>query len=219
MSLRNLFTNKKLQKHGKEIFNKLVKCMQSSSALLKELANFWADGNKELCEKTIQEIIQTERQADDLKEELVESVLLKGAFLPYTTEERYMLVEMIDEIIDSAEDAARLIGVYDVAASSIPNLIKSLAEKVWICTDRLQDSIKFLYEDFAAAIKFGEEVEEVREDARDIYYEILGKVLSKKDRDPLQAIYLKDVAASVLEVAIRAETTADFVQKLAVMHR
>ena len=99
MSLSSLFSRKKLQKRGKEIFDKLVKQMQINSAMLKDLVTAWADGNQSDVEKLTKQIIEGERLSDTLKEELVETVLAKGAFLPYTTEDRYTLINSIDDIV------------------------------------------------------------------------------------------------------------------------
>ncbi|MFX0115381.1 MAG: DUF47 domain-containing protein [Candidatus Hodarchaeota archaeon] len=219
MSLRSLFTNKKLQQRGKEIFDKLVKQMQINSAKLKDLVEAWAKGNSDQVAKLTQQIIQGERDSDNFKDELVETVLSKGAFLPYTTEDRFNLILMIDDIVGETEDAARVIGVQEVPPDQIPQIFVSMAEKVWNCTDKLQDSIKYLYDDFKKARKLGEEVEEVREEVRDLYYKALEEILGKPGQNALVAIYLKDVAYEILKVAVIAEQTADFVQRLAVRHR
>jgi len=219
MSLSSLFSRKKLQKRGKEIFDKLVKQMQTNSAMLKDLVVAWADGNTNETEKLTKQIIEGERLSDTYKEELVETVLAKGAFLPYTTEDRFTLISYIDDIVDTTEDAARLIGVQVVPAEDIPRILTSLAEKVWLCTDKLQDSLKFLYEDFKKATAFGRDVEGIREEARDLYYKGLEKILGKPGQNPLLAIYLRSVALAILKVAIRAEETADFVKRLAVRLR
>ncbi|MHA2233413.1 MAG: DUF47 domain-containing protein [Candidatus Hodarchaeales archaeon] len=219
MSLRSLFTNKKLQKRGREIFDKLVKQMQVNSAMLKDLIAAWAQGDQAQVDKLTKQIIEGERESDIFKDELIESVLAKRAFLPYTTEDRYTLINMIDNIVGATEDAARLIIVQIIPSKEIPSTLPSMAEKTWICTDKLQDSIKYLYKDFRKAAKLGQEVEDIREEARDLYYESLEAILGEAGRSPLVAIYLQNVAVAILEVALRAEVTADFVQKLAVVHR
>lgn len=219
MSFWSRFTNKKLQQRGKEIFDKLVKQMQVNSAMLKDLIAVWSQGDQAQVDKLTQQIIAGEREADEYKDELIESILAKRAFLPYTTEDRYTLINMIDHIIGATEDAARLIIVQIIPSKEIPSTLSSMAEKTWVCTDKLQDSIKYLYEDFRKAAKLGQEVEDIREEVRDLYYESLEAILGEAGRSPLVAIYLQNVAVAILDIALRAEITADFVQKLAVVHR
>ncbi|MFW9914915.1 MAG: DUF47 domain-containing protein [Candidatus Thorarchaeota archaeon] len=219
MSLRSLFTNKKLQQRGKEIFDTLVKQMQINSAMLKDLVAAWAKGNQSEVERLTQLIIEGERESDNFKDELVETVLSKGAFLPYTTEDRFNLILMIDDIVGATEDAARLIMVQVVPAEEVPPILPAMAEKIWNCTDKLQDAVKYLYENFQKANQFGQEVEDTREEARDLYYQALEKILGKPGQNALIAIYLKDIADAILKVALRAEEAADLVQRLAVKHR
>ncbi|MBE0526085.1 MAG: DUF47 family protein, partial [Candidatus Thorarchaeota archaeon] len=170
--------DKKLQKEAVECLRILSKSLQSASAKMRVTAKVWVEGEHEKLDELEKEVIELERKADRAKENLVERILPKHAFLPQQTQERHDLTLHLDTIIDATEDAVRMMVIGK--GMKPPEEILDIAEKCWICTDLLQDSVKYLFEDFQKSVEITRKIDGVREEARDIQYKLLKKLF----RDP-----------------------------------
>lgn len=207
---------KDLQEKADEIILDLSKGFQSASAKLCVASRSWGYGDIDTLLEIREEIIAIERDCDKMRDRLVENIFSKRAYLPQQTQERHTLTNLMDNIVDAAEEAIRIMAICkDIKPRSE---IRDIAEKCWKSTDILQDAIKYLFEDFDRSVKYSHKVSEVREEARDIQFEFLGRLLSDTERNPTELQYLRLVARTVLEVAINAEKCADFIRALAVKY-
>ncbi len=210
--------DKKLQEQAAECLRVLSKSLQSASAKMKVTAKLWVEGEHEKLDELEEEVIELERKADRAKENLIENILAKHAFLPQQTQERHNLALHMDSVIDAAEDAVRMMVIGK--GMKPPEEILEIAEKCWICTDLLQDSVKYLFKDFDKSSEITRKVDLVREEARDIQYKLLKKLFRDPDCDykPIEVHFYKSVSERVLEVAIKAESAADFIRELAIKY-
>ncbi len=208
--------DKKLQKQADEMLLKLSKALQSASAKLHQSAIAWAKGDHDTLEEIAEEIIELERESDKLKDDLITQIFSKHAYLPQQTEERYSLVNHLDSIIDAAEEAVRLMEIGKHKRP--PKAIAKMAKKCWECTDLLQDVVKFLFTDFEAAIEMAKKVEKVREEARDLKFELHKRLFNDPECSPVDVAYFHSISRRIIEVAIQAEITADFIRVLAVRY-
>lgn len=210
--------DKKLQKQAEECLRVLSKSLQSASAKMREIAKLWVDGEHEKLDELEREVIELERKADRAKENLVEGILPKHAFLPQQTQERHTLALHLDAIIDATEDAVRMIVIGK--GMNPPEEIFDIAEKCWICTDLLQDSVKYLFDDFLKSVEITRKIDVVREEARDIQYKLLKKLFrdSESVYKPIEVHFYKSVSERVLGVAISAESAADYIRELAIKY-
>lgn len=207
---------KDLQEKADEIILDLSKALQSASAKLCVASRSWGYGDIETLLEIRHEIIVIERESDQMRDRLIENIFSKRAYLPQQTQERHTLTNLMDNIVDAAEEAIRIMAICkDIEP---PSEIRDIAEKCWKTTDILQDAIKYLFEDFEKSVKYSHEVSKVREKARDIKFEFLGHLLSDTERNPTELQYLRIVARAILEVAITAEKCADFIRALAVKY-
>jgi predicted phosphate transport protein (TIGR00153 family) len=207
---------KDLQKQADELLLQLSKSLQSASAKLHVAAELWEDRDYEKLQELKKEIIDLERSSDRVKQKLEENIFSKGAYMPQQTQERYSLVHHMDSIIDAAEEAVRIM---DLSRPSKPlEEITEIAEKCWICTDLLQDAIKFLFTDFEKSVEYCAKVDLVREEARDIKFELLYKLFNKYDYNANEIILFRLVSERVLQVAVKAEITADYIRALAIRY-
>ena len=209
--------DKELQKQSDELLLKLGKKLQSASAKLHVSADDWGEGKKEHLKDLQKEIISLEREADDIKDELFAKIFSKRAYLPQQTQDRHQLVIHMDTVIDAAEEAVRMMLVgrkYD----NPPCEIHEIAEKCWICTDLLQDAIKYLFTDFEKSVEYTLKIDKVREEARDIQFDLLEKLFNEPKFTPKEVILFRAISERILKVAITAEETGDFIRTLAVRH-
>ncbi|MFX1484992.1 MAG: DUF47 domain-containing protein [Promethearchaeota archaeon] len=208
--------DKKLQKEAEECILKLSKALQSASAKMRVAAECWVEGKNETLDELEKEIIELEREADRIKERLVEKILIERAFLPQQAQERHLLSSHMDEIIDAAEDAVRMIAVGK--GLNPPEEIEDIAKKCWICTDLLQDAVKYLFKDFKKSVEITRELDLVREEARDIQFDLLKKLFRGSEYKAPDVYFFKSVSERVLDVAIRAEHTGDYIRELAIKY-
>jgi predicted phosphate transport protein (TIGR00153 family) len=208
--------DKKLQKQADELLLRLGKALQSASAKLHVCADDWDEGKMKNLDDLQEEIITLEREADVVKDELFEKIFSKRAYLPQQTQERHELVIRMDSIIDAAENAVRMMLVG--RNYKPPEEIHEIAKKCWICTDHLQDAIKYLFTDFEKAMERTHKIDKVREEARDLQFALLEKLFNKEKYTPKEVSLFRAISERILLVAIRAEETGDFIRTLAVKY-
>ena len=208
--------DKKLQERADELLVMLSKSLQSASAKLHVASEEWVDGSFDVVYDIRNKIIEIEREADHIKEDLVENILSKHAYLPQHTQERHILISSMDEIIDACEDAVRVISLGQ--GMKPPKEIEKIAKKCWICTDLLQDAIKYLFDDFSKSVEKTRELDRVREEARDVQFELLRKLFREDEYKPNEIVMYKTISERILQVAIRAEMAGDFIRELAVKY-
>ena len=190
--------------------------MQSASAKLRIAIKEWAKGNEDSLKELSDEIIEIERNADKVKDDLFERIFSKKAYLPQQTQDRHQLVIRMDGIIDATEDAVRLI----VIARKIrpPEKMVDLAKRTWICTDLLQDAIKYLFDDFERAVDLSFKIDKVREEARDYQFDLVEELLYNKEYNAEENHLLHYISRMILQVALSAEDTGDFIRTLAIKY-
>ncbi|MHA1906598.1 MAG: DUF47 domain-containing protein [Candidatus Thorarchaeota archaeon] len=208
--------DKELQKKADELLLKLSKGFQSASAKLCVAAECWEEGKIDNLKELQEEIIELEREMDEVKEELVENVLTKSAFMPQAALERHTLVKALDKVIDATENPIRMM----VMGSELkpPPEIRKIGKKIWKCTDLLQDAVKFLYKDFKKAIEITRELDIMREETRDIQFELLGNLFDDDDFKPREIILFKSISERMVLVAQKAEDAGDYIRELAVKY-
>ncbi|MCK5151233.1 MAG: DUF47 family protein [Candidatus Thorarchaeota archaeon] len=208
--------DKDLQKKADELLLKLSKGFQSASAKLCVAAECWEEGKKDVLKELQEEIIELEREMDEVKEELVENVLTKSAFMPQAALERHTLVKALDKVIDATENPIRIM-VMGIDMKP-PSEIREIGKKVWQCTDLLQDAVKNLYKDFKKAIEITRKLDILREETRDIQFELLGKLYNDPKFKPTEIILFQSVSERMVHVAQRAEDAGDYIRELAVKY-
>ncbi|MFW9794373.1 MAG: DUF47 domain-containing protein [Candidatus Thorarchaeota archaeon] len=208
--------DKKLQERADELLLQISKGLQSSSAKLCVGAKEWIEGKIEVLEEIKDEIIELERNMDAKKEELIESVLTKHAYLPQHTQERHKLIRLMDSVIDTAEHAVRVMWIG--RKMKPPKDIEKLAKLVWKCTDLLQDAVKYLYSDFEKCVEYTRKVDKVREEARDLQFKIMEELYTESKYQPHEIHLFSEVSHWIVKVAVQAEDTGDFLRELAVKY-
>jgi predicted phosphate transport protein (TIGR00153 family) len=208
--------DKKLQKEAEECILALSKALQSASAKMRVAAECWVEGKDDTLDELEEEIIKLERDADKIKENLVENILSKHAFMPQQSQERHLLSSHMDSIIDAAEDAIRMISVGK--GMKPPEDIEDIAEKCWICTDLLQDAVKYLYKDFKKSVEQTRKLDLEREEARELYFGLLKKLFRDSKYKAPDVHFFKSASERILDVAIKAELAGDYIRELAIKY-
>ncbi|MFW9871355.1 MAG: DUF47 domain-containing protein [Candidatus Thorarchaeota archaeon] len=208
--------DKKLQERADELLLEISKGLQSASAKLCVGAKEWVEGNIKVLEEIKNEIIHLERTMDEKKEELIENVLAKHAYLPQHTQERHKLIRLMDSVIDTSEHAVRVMWIG--RKMKPPKDIEKLGKLCWKCTDFLQDAVKYLYSDFEKCVEYTREVDRLREEARDLQFKILEELYMESKYPDHEMHLFGEVSHWMVKVAVQAEDTGDFLRELAVKY-
>ncbi|TFH05311.1 MAG: DUF47 family protein, partial [Candidatus Thorarchaeota archaeon] len=184
--------DKELQKQSDELLLKLGKILQSASAKLHVSADDWNGGKIKNLKDLQKEIITLERDADRIKDELFEKIFSKRAYLPQQTQDRHRLVIHMDSVIDAAEDAVRVMHIG--RKYNPPKEIHEIAMKCWICTDLLQDAIKYLFLDFEKSVEYTYQIDKVREEARDLQFDLLERLFNEPEFTPKEVILFRAIS-------------------------
>ncbi|MHA2066764.1 MAG: DUF47 domain-containing protein [Candidatus Thorarchaeota archaeon] len=208
--------DKDLHKRADEILWKLSKALQSARAKLCVSTKVCTEGEYDKLEELKNEIITLERESDVLKDELVEEILTKHAYLPQQTQERHQLVKIMDAIIDACEDAVRVIALG--YGRKPPEEMAQLGKQVWICTDLLQDAVKFLFKDFTKSVEITNKLTIEREVARNIHFDYMKKLFSESNYDKEELLLFHEAFKRVLDVGNLAEDAGDYIRELAVKY-
>ncbi len=191
--------------------------MQVSSAKLNEAVQAWIAKDKKKVDELVEDIIELEREADEVKEDIIQNIFSKRAFLRQSTEERYILVELLDHVTTEVEECALILRSKDKIPDKIPEELKVLSEITWKCTDQLQDAIKFMWTDYEKARKISFKIEKTRDKARNEYYTIFSRLMNE-GYSPESVYYLDRLAKELVEVALAGENVADHIRALAVKY-
>jgi len=122
----------------------------------------------------------------------------------------------MDSVIDAAEEAVRMMLIG--RKYTPPEEIHDIAKKGWICSDLLQDAIKYLFTDFEKSVKYTLKIDKVREEARDIQFDLLERLFNDDDFSSKEVTLFRAISERILRVAITAEETGDFIRTIAVRH-
>ena len=208
--------DKDLQEKANEYILQLASCLRLASAKLYESVVNWSSGTTDRIPELTREIVRLEREADTVMDEIIKRIFTQHAFLPQQTDERYELVKRMDRVIDAVEQAARIMEV--VLREEPPKELVALAEKCRICTDLLEEAVKSVLTDFITAANLSVRIEVVREEARDIEFDLLRRLYNSKEIPVQTILAYRDLSEGVLEVAITSEETADFIRALSVRY-
>jgi len=163
-----------------------------------------------------QRIFNAERQADELRRELLEK-LSEGLFLPADRADLMLLVERADDVADCANGAARLIAVFREAPPEplregliqFGDLLVQAAKKLNEALDKLASG------DRRAALDLCAAVERAEEDA-DVLKASLYERLFAMDLPAGTLMLLRDLIDAMENTADRAEDAADLLRVLTV---
>ncbi len=208
--------DKKLQARADELLLDISKGLQSASAKLCVGSKKWVNGDTKVLEEIKDEVIELERKMDAKKEELIEMVLAKHAYLPQHTQERHTLVRLMDSVIDTTEHAVRIMWLG--RKMKPPKEIEELGKLCWTCTDLLQDAVKYLYTDFEKCVEYTRKVDKVREETRDLQFKILEELFTEHKYPAHEIQLFVEATHWIVKVAVQSEDTGDFLRELAVKY-
>jgi hypothetical protein len=219
MTLKGTISDKDAKKKALDLFDKQIEKVQECVEDLEDIFEEFYENVD--CSEACEELIESESEADRLKEQLVE-LLFKGTFLPLTGEDRLKLVVMNDDVADAAEKTARVFLGVVPALSGIDKDIKyriwQLSKKIHEISEHLAKSLKSLSDDFEGAFKEAEMVEKMRRDVRHKGFKLIEQLFEQKKIDLSIALVIKEIILLLVNVANIAEDASDFVKAIVIKY-
>lgn len=191
----------------------------STVSALRDLIYAFCDGNFDKVDNIFKIIFQRERDADDVKEKILDE-LSKGPFHPSDKEEIMHLILTADDIASNAKSAGRKISMAKnvVLPKGIIDGLKVLADLSFNITLKLRDAFNTLVENPRKAIDVAEEVERLEEEIDDRRVELIALILEWGENYPKISRWLmiKEAVENIEAAADRAEDTADVIRMISV---
>ncbi|MEM3615209.1 MAG: DUF47 family protein [Candidatus Methanomethylicia archaeon] len=191
----------------------------STVSALRDLVYNVCDGDFDKADKVFEVIFQREREADDVKEKILDE-LSKGPFHPADKGEIMNLILTADDLASNAKSAGRKFCM--ARGVDLPNDVKDglrgLADLTFNITLKLKDTFNTLTEDPRKAIGMAEEVERLEETIDDRRVELILLILKWGEGYPKMSRWLmiKEAVENMEAIADRAEDTADVIRMISV---
>jgi len=197
-----------------ELFLKeVIQCISH----LRETLHHYCSQNHALAKETAKKVVAQEAKADSIRRR-IEKKLYAGVLIHMGTEDKYALLEAIDDIADKAEIIVRLA---EISKLEIPKTIvrdlREMANKIELSTQLLSEAVSALKSDIEMAIKKASKLELIREQVRESEFAMLKKLFAKQQTT--KAILLKEIIALTGQVADKGEEAADRVITLALKYK
>ncbi len=167
------------------------------------------DKGLELC----QQIIKLEKEADIVKDVFFESIFRKKAYLPQITEERHHLMINADHLLDHIERATRVLCLKKLDESYFPPEFDEIISKTKKVIKLFIEAHEEFFDDFEKASKKARKLEKMRDEVRDLYYVILGKVLNDEYQRGTRRLL-----NATTRISIKAEESIDYLKVLIAKH-
>ncbi len=103
--------NRKIDKDIQEGLLKIMEITKKCCEMLKESFFYFKNGNEEKMKKKIEEIMLLENKIDDIKHELYKKMISHENCMFWIEKETSDLVELVESISDSVEDAADVLRI------------------------------------------------------------------------------------------------------------
>ena len=208
-----ILQEKDLHKKGTKLFLELVRSNKEAYDHYLQAIKAWKEEDFEKGRALRDDIIRLEREADKVKDIFFESIFRKKAYLPQITEERHLMMQNADKMLDNIERAARVLCLKQLDESYFPEEFDDILRKTKEVVELYIEAHEEFFDDYEDSSKAARKLEIIRDEARDLYYKILGKVLN----DEYQRGTRRLLNATV-RISIQAEEAIDYLKILIAKH-
>ncbi|MFW9946122.1 MAG: DUF47 family protein [Candidatus Odinarchaeota archaeon] len=174
--------------------------------------------NDKLNKNELEEIIQSEKKCDRIKEKYVQILFKNKRALPFLVEDRYNILMKLDQVNDKAEFFARSLQVYPFKLyTDIKEKFTTLCDSCYKTVKELINCATLIETDFDGAYKLTFNVESIRREARRAKFELLDHLFKKKD-DPTKIYLTSKLVTYIYDIASWAEQTSDYLRGLIIKY-
>jgi predicted phosphate transport protein (TIGR00153 family) len=199
------------QKHVEETYKTVTYFSEAVRAFI--------DGNQAAKTKAIEQVRESEHQADILRSKMV-AQLSESLLLPPDREDLMHFAQTLDKIADWTNGAARLMGfIEQKLPSDILQNISKATDLIFNATARLKEGISALLKnDLKKAMAECEEVARIEHEADDQKKLLIETIIHAK-LDPISLLLTFQLAEYLEGVTDKVEDAADFVKVVSIKSR
>ncbi|MFW9777468.1 MAG: DUF47 family protein [Candidatus Heimdallarchaeota archaeon] len=209
----HVIKDKKIQKVVEELFFQMLDAVKVAYGKYVEAIKAWRTQNFDTGLSLRDEIIQFEKEGDKVKDIFFESIFRKQAYLPQIREERHLMMLNVDKLLGRIERAVRILCLKKIDETYFPKEFDLILEKTSVVINLFISANKAFLEDYDEAARLSRQVEEIRDEVRDLYYIVLENAVN--DRLPRGTARLLNAST---RITIEAEEGTDYLKVLIVKH-
>ena len=209
-------------KRGEKVLGMIEKHLeltQNAAISLHRMVELSVENNVDEGRSVFKEISRFEREADELRREMVKALTLEEMY-PEERDDMMELVRAVDQIADWSKDAGRILRTipFDKAPDSVKTVTMSMTKANIDCVDVLGQSIRVLLKTPHDALELADEVEMLKETIDDLYGELRNNLASEEfpSFSVGTLIMMNEFFDAIETVADWCENTADIVRAIAV---
>ena len=162
--------------------------------------------------EVVKRIYEAETEGDVIRDRLLKSFSTEK-HPPMLQLDRISLLNRLDKIANKTEHAGRqveLAGLF-YPKKYVPDLMK-ICEKVLESVELVANATKVLFESFSEAFELVKDVENIRDNTRDLTFELQTKALQDQESTYQTLFAIDKISSRVQQVAERAKQAADLIE-------
>ncbi|MBC7121140.1 MAG: DUF47 family protein [Candidatus Methanosuratus sp.] len=211
------------QKIEKEVISSCEKHLEKIFTIVNKFKSYidvFLDGDLEKAKEFANEIISIEREADNIKEDIINE-LMRSSLHPMDQDAIIRLVMTSDDIAAHIKSATRKLQYSH--SNDIPDDVKfRIRELVGVLLEEavsLMETIESLLKRSGEVVSKAERTERLEEKIDDLRLELIAKILVWGDRAEHVSDWLmvKEVVENIESASDRMEDTADLIRTIAIL--
>ncbi|MFX0138689.1 MAG: DUF47 family protein [Candidatus Hodarchaeota archaeon] len=186
-----------------------------------KLFNYMSDFIENRLDKVderFQEIIMCEKKCDRIKEKYIEVLFKDKRALPFLIEDRYKIINYLDNIMDMSETVARYMQVFPFEFyEDIRDEMNQLNKLYLEIVNQLLNCTLLMETSFSGAYEITFEIEKWKRQAFNLKFEILDIIFRKKD-EALRISLTWKIVTLIFDIISWAEEISDFLRGLIIKY-
>jgi predicted phosphate transport protein (TIGR00153 family) len=188
----------------------------NASVILHEALSQFIDGT--LNKQDLDKIIEIEHECDLIKDQYIKILYRDKRALPFLVEDRYTILNMIDQVNDKMEFFARFLKtspfkLYDEIKDEFREMCNACSQSV----KKLINCATLIETDFEGAYTITFRIEERKRTARKAKFDLL-EILFKMEDNPIKIYLTSKIVTYLYEIVSWVEEISDYLRGLIIKY-
>lgn len=203
---------KSIDKIAQEYNTQFLEGAKILNALMEDFVNNNLDKSK------LDNVIEAERKCDRIKEKYTQVLFQDKRALPFLVEDRYKIINMVDEALGKVEFIARFLKIYPFDLyEDISEDFERMCDTCFGLIKMLIESLELMETNFDGAYEKTIEIEKIRREARQLRYSLL-ETIYKKTEEPTRVLLTSKLVNNVYNVIAWIEDIGDYLRGLIIKY-
>lgn len=216
--LKNVFSNffKKQKPELLDTYEQYLEELKCGIDTLYEAINMLLNSKKD--REKLEKVIQCEHKCDRFKEKYIKILFKTKRALPFLIEDRYKIIQNLDDISDKTEEIANfvLLYPYDIY-EDIQEKLKKLNNLSYDIVFELIKMVEMMENAWDEAYDKTFNIEEIKRDARAIHYQLLEALFSNHE-DALRVYLTSKLIVWLYDIIQKVEEISDYLRGLIIKY-